>query len=240
MSNRFEQFEKMLEKLNLSITSQMEEQFLIYYDLLIQWGKVMNLTAITDFDEVVVKHFLDSVVLGAYYDLKGPFTMMDVGTGAGFPGIPLKIMYPHLSIVLADSLKKRVRFLDEAIEKLGLEQITAVHGRAEDLARASEYREQFDLCVSRAVANLASLSEYCLPFVKVGGTFIPYKSGEIDKEASDSKKAIYLLGGRLKNIQKFQLPNTEYQRSLLFIDKVDHTSKKFPRKAGVPGRQPLE
>lgn len=239
MSYNFEIFKKKLSQLDLAITEQMEEQFSMFYELLVEWNKVMNLTTITEFDDVVEKHFLDSVALGVYYNLNQKLTLVDVGTGAGFPGIPLKIMYPELQIVLADSLKKRVGFLDEVILQLKLENISAVHGRVEDLAQKKEYREQFDLCVSRAVANLASLSEYCLPFLKEGGTFVAYKSADIEDEAEGAQKAIHILGGKLKEVYKFQLPDTEYQRSFVIVDKVGHTSKKYPRKAGTPARQPL-
>lgn len=239
MVNNFEIFKKELSQLNLTITNQMEEQFSVFYDLLMEWNQVMNLTAITEFGEVVKKHFLDSAALGAYFNLEQELALIDIGTGAGFPGIPLKIMFPKLQIVLADSLHKRIKFLNEVILQLGLENISAVHGRAEELARKEEYREQFDLCVSRAVANLASLSEYCLPFVKTGGMFISYKSGDIERETKDAKKAIHLLGGKLKEIQKFQLPDTDYQRSFVMIQKKEHTSKKYPRKAGTPVKQPL-
>lgn len=240
VKHNFEKFKKELQQLNIAFTDRMEEQFSVYYEVLIEWNQVMNLTTITEFNEVVEKHFLDSVILGSYIDLDNELSVMDMGTGAGFPGIPLKIVYPKLHVLLADSLNKRIKFLDAVIQKLELEKISAVHGRAEDLAHRKEYREQFDLCVSRAVANLASLSEYCLPYVKEGGVFVSYKSGEVESEASESKGAIYLLGGKIRNIEKFQLPDTEYQRSFVIIDKVSHTSKKYPRKAGTPTKQPLK
>lgn len=240
MSYNFELFKMKLSQLGLSITEQMENQFSLFYDLLIERNKVMNLTAITEFDDVVEKHFLDSVALGVYCSLNQKLTLIDVGTGAGFPGIPLKIMFPELQVVLADSLKKRIGFLDEVIVQLKLEHISAVHGRAEELAQKQEYREQFDFCVSRAVANLSSLSEYCIPFLKKGGTFVSYKSADIEDETENAKNAIYILGGKLKEVYKFQLPDTEYQRSFVIIDKVGHTAKKYPRKAGTPARQPLD
>lgn len=239
MSYNFELFKMKLSQLGLSITEQMENQFSLFYDLLIERNKVMNLTAITEFDDIVEKHFLDSVALGVYCSLNQKLTLIDVGTGAGFPGIPLKIMFPELQVVLADSLKKRIGFLDEVIVQLKLEHISAVHGRAEELAQKQEYREQFDFCVSRAVANLSSLSEYCIPFLKKGGTFVSYKSADIEEEAENAKNAIHILGGKLKEVYKFQLPDTEYQRSFVIIDKVGHTAKKYPRKAGTPARQPL-
>ncbi len=215
-------------------------QFQTYYELLVEWNSFMNLTAITEFDEVMLKHFVDSLALGKALPTEQISRMIDVGTGAGFPGIPLKIVYPHLDVVLMDSLNKRVKFLNEVIERLGLSGITAVHGRAEDLARKPEYREQFDLSVSRAVANLASLSEYCLPFTKVGGYFVPYKSGQIEEELEAGKKAVSVLGGSVKKVVKFQLPNSDMDRSLIVIEKVRETGKKYPRKAGLPGKEPIQ
>lgn len=239
MDYRFDKFENRLLQLDIQITEQMKEQFAIYYDILCEWNEIMNLTAITQFDEVVEKHFLDSLALGAYLKMKGNLKLIDIGTGAGFPGIPLKIVYPQLHVLLVDSLNKRVRFLNEVIQRLNLSNIFAVHGRAEELARKNEYREQYDLCVSRAVAHLASLSEYCLPFVKTGGVFAAYKSSDIADEVEQSKKAIQILGGKLKNVEVFQLPETEYSRSFVMIDKVKNTSKKYPRKAGTPVKCPL-
>jgi len=189
----------------ISVTDRQTEQFLAYYDLLIEWNKVMNLTAITEFEEVMSKHFVDSCALGKAVALDGKKRLLDVGTGAGFPGIPLKIIYPELEVVLLDSLNKRVKFLNEVIERLGLTGITAIHGRAEDIAKQKEYRGSFDLVVSRAVANLSSLSEYCLPFVKTGGLFVPYKSGNVDLELSEAEKAIKVLGGEYRDTVRFTL-----------------------------------
>ena len=164
---------------------------------------------------------------------------MDVGTGAGFPGIPLKILFPEIKLTLLDSLNKRILFLNEVIYNLGLDNIECVHGRAEDVGHLLEFREQYDLTVSRAVANLSSLSEYCIPFVRVGGKFISYKSGVIDEELSSAKTAIQLLGSEIEEVEKYTLPDSDIQRSLVVIRKEKKLSKKYPRKAGIPGKQPL-
>ena len=240
MSYNLEQFKDGLKELQIELNEKQISQFLKYYELLVETNKVMNLTAITEFDEVVEKHFLDSLSLCRVYDLKIDAKILDLGTGAGFPGIPLKIAFPNLELVLADSLNKRIKFLNQVIDELELKDITAVHARAEELGRNKDYREQFDVCVSRAVANLSSLSEYCIPFVKVGGKFISYKSGNIDKEISESGKAVRILGGELEDIYRFQLPGTDIGRSFVKINKIKSTGKKFPRKAGLPSKEPLK
>lgn len=232
-------FEEKLAHLGIVLNDTQKEQFHRFYEILVEWNSFMNLTGITEYEEVNEKHFVDSVSLVKAVDLSKVKTVIDVGTGAGFPGIPLKIAFPHLEIVLLDSLNKRVKFLNEVIEQLGLTGIRAIHGRAEDYAKQKEYREQFDLCVSRAVANLSTLSEYCIPYVNVGGMFIPYKSGEIDEEVETSKKAIHILGGKLSEVVKFQLPGTDIGRSFVRIKKIQNTSKKYPRKAGLPAKEPL-
>ena len=239
---------KGLENIGITLSDDQTEQFLKYYDLLIEKNKVMNLTAITDFDEVIEKHFIDSLLIAKTIDLSRPLKLIDLGTGAGFPGIPIKIAFPQVEIVLADSLNKRIKFLNEVIEALELNysmngaacgQISAVHGRAEDLGRKAEYREQFDLCVSRAVANLSTLSEYCLPFVKVGGYFISYKSGNVDNELEQSKRAVHMLSGDIAKCEKMLLPGTDVGRSFVIVRKNAPIHKKYPRKAGTPGKEPL-
>lgn len=224
-------------KIDLTLNDRQAEQFLRYYELLIQKNQVMNLTSITEFDDVVLKHFLDSLMICKIQKPEG--SLIDVGTGAGFPGIPLKIMYPDLKVVLLDSLNKRVQFLNEVIRELGLENIKAIHGRAEDLAKQKIYREQFDCCVSRAVANLSSLAEYCIPFVKTGGYFIPYKSGKIQEELDSGTKAINILGGTVEVVKEFELPETDISRCLLYIRKIENTPQKYPRKAGMPTKEPI-
>lgn len=237
MKYNFEKLITELEKISIILTEKQLKQFELYYDMLIEKNKVMNLTAITEFDEVLEKHFLDSVSLIRAVDLHQSLKVMDLGTGAGFPGIPLKIVFPNIQVTLADSLNKRVLFLNEVIEALGLEQVEAVHGRAEDLARDKKYRERYDLCVSRAVANLSTLSEYCLPFVKMGGKFVSYKSGDCEEEILNSKSAVFLLGGKIADTVKFDLG--EAKRTFVMIDKVKGTSKEYPRKAGTPSKKPL-
>lgn len=237
MEYSFDKFIEEVNKISINFTDEQLEQFRIYYDMLVEKNKVMNLTGITEWDEVLEKHFLDSISLIRAIDLNQTLTVMDMGTGAGFPGIPLKIAFPNLKVTLADSLNKRVLFLQEVIDALKLEGIEAIHGRAEDLARDKKYREQYDLSVSRAVANLSTLSEYCLPFVKIGGQFISYKSGDVEEELAASKSAMFLLGGKINNTIKFELG--ESGRSFIIIDKVNGTPKTYPRKAGTPSKKPL-
>ena len=227
--------EQKLGELGIKQDQNQLERFHKFYQLLIEWNKVMNLTGITEYEDVVEKHFVDSLSIIKAIDLSRIHTVIDVGTGAGFPGIPLKIAFPHLRVVLLDSLNKRIKFLDEVISQLGLTEIRTIHGRAEEYARKEEYREQFDLCV----ANLSTLSEYCLPYIQVGGIFVPYKSGEIDDEVEQSKKAVRILGGNIKEVMKFELPGTDIHRSFVLIHKEQHTQKKYPRKAGIPAKEPL-
>lgn len=237
MAYNLEKFQQGLKDLNLSLDEKQINQFITYYEMLVEKNKVMNLTAITEFDEVIEKHFLDSLSLCKVMDLDTEISVLDMGTGAGFPGIPLKIAFPKLNVVLADSLNKRILFLDEVIAELGLEKIETIHARAEELGRNKEYREKFDLVVSRAVANLASLNEYCLPFAAIGGKFISYKSGEIEEEVTNAKNSVFLLGGKVKDIFKFDL--YEQKRSFVVIEKVKGTPKTYPRKAGTPTKTPL-
>lgn len=231
--------EKGCEDLGISLDEKQKEQFIQFYEYLVEKNKVMNLTGITEFQEVLVKHFLDSLACVKAVDLTKVKKVMDIGTGAGFPGVPLKIAFPHLEECLLDSLKKRVTFLEETFDILGFDKIAAIHGRAEEFAKNKAYREQYDLCVSRAVSNLSTLSEYCLPYVKKGGMFISYKSGKVQEEAEGAERAIELLGGKIKDICYFMLPDSEIERSLVVIEKVKNTPGKYPRKAGTPLKEPL-
>lgn len=226
-------------QLGISLTEEQTEQFMLYYEKLIEVNRVMNLTAITEFEDVMRKHFLDSLTLVKAMDMKNVKKVLDLGTGAGFPGIPLKIAFPDTEFVLLDSLNKRVKFLHDIIELCRLKKIQAVHGRAEELAGKKEYRESFDLCVSRAVANLSSLSEYCLPYVEKGGLFVSYKSGNIQEELEAAGYAIQILGGRIKDTVKFKLPGSDMDRSLVVIEKIKETPARYPRRAGIPSREPL-
>jgi 16S rRNA (guanine527-N7)-methyltransferase len=245
MRNKYEKMIRDFSSLGIELTDVQLEQFNTFYELLIQWNEVMNLTAITDFDEVCKLHFVDSVSVNRYFDFsKSEYSVIDIGTGAGFPGIPLKIVFPKLNITLFDSLNKRINFLNEVIEKCDLNKqgsIQTLHGRAEDFASAKNgsLREHFDIAVSRAVANMSTLSEYCLPYVKVGGKFIAYKSEKASEELQKAKGAIHLLGGKLSSVDEFTLPDSDINRTICIVDKVEPTSKKYPRKAGTPSKQPL-
>ena len=234
-----DKFAKELNKIGITLTDIQREQFDRYYELLVERNKVMNLTGITDYDEVNLKHFTDSLTIVRINDMKNVSTLIDIGTGAGFPGIPIKIAFPHIKVVLLDSLNKRIKFLNEVVEKLNLDNVETLHGRAEDYAKKAEYREQFDMCVSRAVANLSTLGEYCIPFVKKGGCFVSYKSADSDEEIYQSEKAISILGGKISKIDKFILPGSDMGRALVVIEKAKNTPQKYPRKAGVPSKEPL-
>lgn len=239
MNYDLSKFKSMVSQLNIELTDTQYDQFIKYYEMLIKKNEVMNLTAITEFDEVISKHFVDSISLIKVLDVTKDYEIIDIGTGAGFPGIPLKIAFPNLKITLLDSLNKRVNFLNEVIDELGLKDITALHGRAEDYAKKGQLREKFDVCVSRAVANLSTLSEYCLPYVKVGGRFISYKSEKLTEELDAASKAINVLGGKIDKKEEFVLPETEIYRTFMIIDKVKETPNKYPRKAGTPSKEPI-
>lgn len=249
MEYQLDGFYKDLEQFNISLSKEQTDQFMKYYELLIEWNSFMNLTAIVEFEEVCKKHFVDSLSLIMAKDdifevihkdlLKDSITLIDIGTGAGFPAIPLKIVFPNLNFILLDSLNKRVKFLNEVIQKLELKNITAIHGRAEDIAKKEEYRNSFDIGVSRAVANMSTLAEYSIPFIKTGGLFIPYKSEKITEELVSANNALSVLGGKVMKQIDYILPNSEYYRNLVIIKKEKDTPKKYPRKAGMPSREPL-
>ncbi len=234
-----QQFHKDLEDFQIALSSSQIDQFLTYYEMLVEKNKVMNLTAITDFDEVLKKHFIDSLSLVKAGDLKGDISLLDIGTGAGFPGIPLKIAFPNLQVTLLDSLNKRINFLQEVIDGLGLKNIEALHGRAEDFAKPNMLREKFDFCVSRAVANLSTLSEYCLPYVKVGGYFVSYKSEKVSDEIVAADNSVKILGGKIEKQIGFTLPSSDICRNLVMIRKCSKTPKQYPRKAGTASKKPL-
>lgn len=232
-------FLRNLDSFRISLSENQIGQFLRYYEMLAEWNEKMNLTAITEYEDVLKKHFVDSLSLIKVYDVGKPGTVIDVGTGAGFPGLALKIAFPHFEVTLLDSLRKRILFLDAVIEELGLTGVRTVHGRAEDFSRPGKLRESFDLCVSRAVAKLSTLSEYCLPFVKKGGVFVAYKSEKADSEIHEGERAIALLGGCLEKREEFLLPESDIYRSLFLIRKIEKTPARYPRKAGLPSKEPL-
>lgn len=224
--------------ISIDLTNEMLDQFEIYYDFLLETNKSLNLTAITEMEDVVLKHFVDSIALVSYFDLKNK-KVIDVGTGAGFPGIPLAILNPDTEFVLADSLRKRLHFIDQVVEKCGLKNVSTVHGRAEDLGQNEQYREQFDYCVSRAVAALPVLLELCIPFVKQNGYFVSYKSESLQQELGQSKHAIQELNCSLDEEYSYTLPETDYCRVLASFHKNGPLKKKYPRQAGKPKKNPL-
>lgn len=231
------EFEKYLEKMSISLNKEQYDQFYAYMVLLIEWNEKINLTAITEPQEIILKHFVDSLTIAKYIE-EGK-TIIDMGTGAGFPGIPLKIYRNDVKVVLADSLNKRIKFLNEVIEKLQLKNIETIHCRAEELGKNKEYREKFDYATSRAVANLSTLSEYLLPFVKLKGSGIFMKTMEIDEELENAKKAIKILGGKIEKVDKFEIPESDLGRSIITVKKEKQTPSKYPRKPGTPAKEPL-
>lgn len=233
----YELKEKM-KRIDIDIEDKQVEKFFSYMNLLIEWNQKINLTTIIEPKEIIIKHFVDCGTILKY--LKNGETIIDIGTGAGFPGIPVKILNENLNVTLVDSLNKRIIFLNEVCAALNLENIQLIHSRAEDLAKNKEYREKFDKSVSRAVANLSTLSEYDLPFIKIGGQMIAMKGFEIEEELKNAEKAINILGGKIKEVNKFTLINTDNKRSIVVIDKVKPTPKQFPRKAGKPLKEPIK
>lgn len=239
--NKEEFIEKMQEKstfLNVRFSVKQTEQFFEYMNLLIEWNEKMNLTAITDPEEIILKHFIDSITI--LKNIENNVKIVDVGTGAGFPGIPLSIMRPDLKIILVDSLNKRLIFLQEVVNKLQLKNVEIIHARAEEFGQNKKYRENFDIATSRAVANLATLSEYLIPLVKVGGKVIAMKASELQQEVEDAKKAINILGGKIEKIEEFNLPQSDIGRTIVIIKKEKQTPNKYPRKPGTPSKEPIK
>lgn len=234
-----ERLRQKAEQMGLFLDDSQTACFQKYYEMLVEKNKVMNLTAITEKEEVIDKHFVDSLAFVKTGLETSGKKLLDLGTGAGFPGIPLKIAFPEMKILLLDSLNKRVRFLQEVIDALGLEGIEALHGRAEDFAKQKKYRENFDYVVSRAVANLSVLSEYCIPYVSAVGYFLPYKSGDVSQEIKESEKAVKILGGEMEDVVSFEIPGTDIHRTILKIRKKKAAPKRFPRKAGLPSKEPI-
>ena len=231
---------KALDELNISYTEKQIQQFASYMDGVLEWHEKVNLTAITEHEEFIAKHFVDSVLCADFDEFKNAKTVIDVGTGGGFPGVPLAIMAPDKKFVLMDSLNKRLKIIDELTAEAGIMNTQTVHARAEELARNKNHREKYDVCVSRAVANLTTLSEYCLPFIKVGGYLLAYKGPDADQEIKDAAKAISILGGKLEKVEKSGLESFGLDHRILFIKKVKNTPAKYPRKAGTPSKEPLK
>lgn len=226
------------EKININLEKKQAEQFLRYKDLLLEWNKKVNLTAITEEKEIIIKHFADSLTCAKY--LEGSVKLIDVGTGAGFPGIPLKILLgDRLELTLLDSLNKRVAFLNNLVDELGLKKTSVIHGRAEDLGKAVLHREKYDIVVSRAVANMAVLAEYNLPFVRFGGIMISMKGRDVEKELVEAEKAISILGGKIDKVEMVTLPLIDVTHSIVIIKKEKETPAGYPRKAGNPEKQPI-
>lgn len=237
-----EEFKKVFmeyaKKINIDINEEQINKFYDYMNLLIEWNKKINLTAITDYNEIILKHFVDSLTINKC--IKENNYVVDIGTGAGFPGIPLKIIRDDIKIVLVDSLNKRINFLNEVIKKLNLKNIETVHARAEEFGRNKKYRQKFDVATSRAVANLSTLSEYMIPLVKINGRCICMKGKEIKEELKDSLNAIKVLGGKVENVEEFELADNDINRSIIYILKEKDTPNKYPRKAGTPSKDPIK
>ncbi|MFD0961759.1 16S rRNA (guanine(527)-N(7))-methyltransferase RsmG [Paenibacillus chungangensis] len=232
-------FEAKLGERGVKLSPQQWSQLVIYYETLVEWNSVMNLTGITERDAVFEKHFYDSISLSFFIDLHKVERIADIGSGAGFPSIPLKICYPHLEVVIVDSLNKRIKFLTELVSKLQLSDVQCIHGRAEDIARRTEHRDQYDLVTARAVARLNILNEFCLPFVKPGGLFAAMKGAHSDEEIREAAYSLQELKGTLVRHHALQLPNEESERHIAVIQKTANTPKKYPRKAGTPLKLPL-
>lgn len=236
---RKEEFAAALLEQGIELSARQLEQFDLYFRLLVEWNEKMNLTAITEEGQVYVKHFYDSITPAFYFPFDQVKTVVDIGGGAGFPSIPLKICFPHLHMTIIDSLNKRMGFLQHVASELGLEHVHPVHGRAEDRGQEPRFRESFQLVIARAVARLNLLSEYCLPFAEVGGHFIALKGADISFELNESKKAIKTLGGKTRKVETLELMEDAGERNIVIVEKVEPTPRTYPRKAGVPAKKPL-
>lgn len=237
---KINEFQSMLEEKGISLSPEQLNQFERYYELLVEWNEKMNLTAITEKEDVYLKHFYDSISAAFYVDFTQVTTLCDVGAGAGFPSIPLKICFPHLHISIVDSLNKRITFLNHLSDELGLENTNFYHDRAETFGKNKAHREKYDMVTARAVARMSVLSELCLPLVKKGGIFVAMKASNVKEELSNAKKAIGMLGGQTDKMYSFILPEEESERNIVKIDKVKETPNKYPRKPGTPNKLPLE
>ncbi|QGH36868.1 16S rRNA (guanine(527)-N(7))-methyltransferase RsmG [Gracilibacillus salitolerans] len=232
-------FQEHLKKEGIEITEKQLQQFETYFHILVEWNEKMNLTAITDKEEVYAKHFYDSLTAAFYFDFTNEFHLCDVGAGAGFPSIPLKILFPQIQVTIVDSLKKRITFLNHLATELGLEGVSFYHDRAELFGKNEKFRHKFDMVMARAVARTSVLSELCLPLLRTNGTFIAMKGSNVEEELEDAEDAIELLGGKLQRVEHFSLPENNGERNMVIIDKKRKTPKKFPRKPGVPNKNPL-
>lgn len=232
-------FREIFRKLDIAFSPDKEDKLSGYMDEILELNQHINLTAITDRDEFIRKHYIDSLLCVSYDEFKNAKNIIDVGTGGGFPGVPLAVAFPEKNFVLIDSLNKRIKIINELCEKLGIMNVRAVHGRAEELARKKDMRDSFDLCVSRAVANMSTLTEYCLPFVKKGGNFIAYKGPECGSEIAAASRAIKFLGGRLTHEESPVFEGSDFEHKLIFIKKEKNTESKYPRKAGTPSKEPI-
>lgn len=240
MRMKSEQFVAMLAEKGISLSPMQVEQFEVYYHTLVEWNEKMNLTAITEKDEVYLKHFYDSISAAFYFDFSKPIQLCDVGAGAGFPSIPLKIVFPSIEVTIVDSLNKRITFLNHLADTLKLDHVHFIHDRAETFGVNPNHREVYDVVTARAVARMSVLSELCLPLVKPGGFFIAMKASHASEELDTGKKAISLLGGIVEKTYTFTLPIEESERNIVVIKKIKQTPKKYPRKPGTPNKMPIE
>lgn len=234
------QLEKAFEELNIKYDASTLDKYRKYMDGILKWNKMVNLTTITEPEQFITKHYIDSLLSVPYREFREAERIVDVGTGGGFPGIPLALAAPDKEFVLLDSLNKRIKIIDELCREIGIHNVTPVHGRAEELARNKKHRQKYDLCVSRAVANMATLSEYCLPFIKKGGWFMAYKGPDTEQELKEAEKALRILGGKIRREERAQLTDFELEHKIIFIEKTGDTPSKYPRKAGTPSKEPLK